>query len=316
MSSLKERVAAQRKQIADNKAAYLRSYRFKPGKTMVRVLPGIANPEDFAVEYGAHYIKDPRDSSKVVAVVGDAEICYGKPDPVRQAISEYIHRCQERGDDQGAKNAKDWLARRTYLLNLKIIGGVDKDNAGKVVPWEASTNQYDQILSLMETMFDADKDPLDPNAGLVIVVERTGTGVQDTKYTFQAFPSPEKYPVTQEDLDARHDLAAYRDSKFGVSVTKALTALSSLLGYDVTTTAIGAAMASNAAALPSAASAPASSAPTDPVDDDLLALENVTDAEFEPATDDATSSAATPAATPAAAAADDLDSIMAELDDL
>lgn len=328
--SLKDRIAAQRKQIADNKAAFLRSYRFKPGKTMIRILPGTAEPEDFSVEYGAHYIKDPRDSSKLLAVVGDAEICYGKPDPVRQAITDYIHAANERGDQDGAKAAKEWLARRSYVMNILIIGGADKENEGKVVPWEATSNQYDSVLSVIETMLEADTDPFDLNAGLVLVVERTGTGVNDTKYNFMPFPNAAKYPANQTHLDQRHDLVAYRDSKFGTSVTKALGVMSQMLGYDVSQTAVGAALTANAPAA-GALAAPASNTPaaaakaaaaaaaaeteaSSDLDADLAALDesdNVTDAVFEEV--EPTAQAAPAATAPAAA---DVDDIMAELDAL
>lgn len=332
MSSLKDKIAAQRKQIADNKAAFQRSYRFKVGKTMIRVMPGTDDPEDFAIEYGAHYLKDPRDNDKLLAVVGDAEICYGKVDPVRQAITDFVHRCNERGDEQMAKNAKGWLAKRNHVMNIKVIGGADTENAGKVVPWEASENQYDSVLSVIETALDAGQDPFDMNGGLVLVVERTGTGVQDTKYTFQPFLNSAKYPATQADLDARHDLKAYRDGKFGTSVTKALGVMSSLLGYDVTTTALGASIAasvpSQAIAGPGAtstpgpsdvtdfsttastpAAAPAAASATSSIDEDLLAL----DATFEDVAPAAAPEVTQAQAAPAASVQDD---ILAELDAL
>jgi hypothetical protein len=324
--SLKDKIAAQRKQIADNKAAFLRSYRFKPGKTMIRILPGTTEPDDFTVEYGAHYIKDPRDSSKLLAVVGDAEICYGKPCSVRQAITDYIHAANDRGDETSAKAAKEWLARRSYVMNILIIGGADKENEGKVVPWEATSNQYDSVLSVIETMLEADTDPFDLSGGLVLVVERTGTGVNDTKYNFMPFPNAAKYPANQTHLDQRVDLVAYRDSKFGTSVVKALGVMSQMLGYDVSQTAVGAAIAGNvqqqaaigapASNTPAAqAKAAAAATPAEPVSDldaDLAALDGVTDATFE----DAPFTPDEPAVAPSVPASAEVDDIMAELDAL
>lgn len=319
--SLKDKIAAQRKQIADTKASYQRSYKFKVGQTLIRVLPGCGDTrdeqEDFAVDYGAHYIKDPRDSTKLLAVVGDAEICYGKSDPVRQAITDYIHRCNERGDETSAKAAKEWLARKSHIMNIKVCAGPDSENNGKVVIWEASDNQYDAVLATVLNSLEAGLDPFDLNGGLVIQVERVGTGVQDTKYTFQPYLAANKYPGTPADLEARANLKSYRDGKFGQSVLKALGVMSNLLGYDVTTTAVGAALAGNSpTSTASQLSAPQTQPVTaaDPSDDmDLLATDPVIDAVFEPVAEaTATTPVATPAASPATADAD----IMAELDAL
>jgi hypothetical protein len=326
MSSLKDKIAAQRKHLADQKAAYVRAYKWKQGKNYVRVLPGLTDPDDFAVEYGAHYIKDPRDSSKLLAVVGDAEICYGQPDPVRQAITDYIHQANERGDENGAKAAKDWLAARKYLVNLAYLDGPDVENKGKVVVAEFSSNQYDTILSLMAEYLDVGRDPFDPVNGLVICVERTGSGMNDTKYTFNTFPAPEQRPLPSNALEARTDLVAYRDSKFGTSVTKAMTVLSSLLGYDVTTTALGSAMASNAQLAAPAAATTTAPAPA-PVEagvgdavqvNDLDAIMDASFEEVTPVTEPTpvAQTAPAPSPAPAAASADDLDAIMADLENI
>lgn len=338
MSALRDRISAQRKNIADSKAAFERPYRFKTGKTVVRVLPGTVTDDEFSKPYGAHYIKDPRDGDKIIAVVGDAEICYAKVCPVRNAIVDYIDRCNAAGDEAMAKKAKEWLARDSYVVNAEIVGGVDTENNGKVVRIEFSRNQYDQVLSVMETLFMANPE-FTMKDGLAIVIERTGTGVQDTKYSFQAFPGVMK-PPTQAALDGRMDLQSYVDGKFGMSVTKALTHMSTLLGKDVTSTAIGSALTQAAAQLsaPSAttatttrttAPAATTTAPaTTSADDDLLALvpgataTNIVEAEFEdvnPLPPQQTTAATAPAATTAApveANAQQFDSILAELDAL
>lgn len=331
MSSLKDKIAAQRKHLADNKASYVRAYKWKQGKNYVRVLPGMVDPDDFAVEYGAHYIKDPRDSSKLLAVVGDAEICYGKPDPVRQVITDFIHAANERGDETSAKAGKDWLAARKYLVNLAYLDGPDAESKGKTVVAEFSSNQYDTILSLMAEYIDVGRDPFDSTNGLVICIERTGSGMNDTKYTFNTFPAPERLPLKDGMLEARTDLIAYRDSKFGASVAKAMNVLSSLLGYDVTTTALGLAMTSNVTAI----AAPETTATTAaaPVEAGVGApvvvndLDAIMDASFElvdepapaaapVATAPVAQAAPAPAAATAAASADDLDAIMADLENI
>jgi hypothetical protein len=191
---------------------------------------------------------------------------------------------------------------------------------------EFSSNQYDTILSLMAEYLDVGRDPFDPVNGLVICVERTGSTMNDTKYTFNTFPAPEQRPLPSNALEARTDLVAYRDSKFGTSVTKAMTVLSSLLGYDVTTTALGSAMASNAQLAAPAATTTTAPAPA-PVEagvgdavqvNDLDAIMDASFEEVTPVTEPTPVAQTTPAPSPApaAASADDLDAIMADLENI
>lgn len=312
MSSLKDRIAAQRKAIADSRASWERPYKWKVGKTLIRVLPGMSDADDFSRQYGAHWIKDPRDESKVLAVVGDAGICYGKLCPVREAITDFIHRCNEIGDETSAKAAKGWLARESYVANVEVLGGADTENKGKVVRVEFSQNQYDAVLSAIDTMLMANPN-FSMKDGIALVVERVGTGMQDTKYTFTTLPGNVP-PPSPAILDQRMDLQSYVDSKFGISVTKALTHMSTLLGKDVTQTAMGQAIAANVAA-PALAAPVEQTAPVTTSDDDVLAqLEaaTVVDATFEDV------APATPVQTTVATAApvDDMEKLLAEIDGL
>lgn len=307
--SLKDKIAAQRKSIADNKAAFERSYRFKVGKTVCRLLPGADDADTFSKPYGAHYIKDPRDPSgkTIIAVVGDAEICYGKIDPVRQAISEFISACNERGDETAAKYAKDWLAKPSNIVNLEIISGVDTENNGKVVPWEASSNQYDGVLSVMESVMDADPTFSMTN-GLVFQVERVGTGMSDTKYTFSYFPGTANVAAPSANvLSQRVPLDSYVSGKFGMNVTKALNHLSSLLGRDVTAAAITAAGApaqiEGPAAVETVAAAPIEDAVFEPETTALDGMDEIPPFDVTPQDDPVAVAMAALAAAQAAAAA-------------
>lgn len=320
MSSLRDKVNAQRQAIAAKQAQYERPYRFKVGKTMIRILPGTVTPDDFSKPYGAHYIKNPADG-KIIAVVGDAEICYGKVCPVREGISKLIQQFMERGDEAGAKKIKEWLARDSYVVNAEIMGGVDTENKGKVVRIEFSRNQYDEILSLIDTVLITNPN-FDMSEGLAVMVERVGTGVTDTKYTWSAVPGNVP-PPSRAILDQRADLAAYVDGKFGISVTKALTALSSLLGEDVTQTAIGSAIQQNA---PQIAAQPTVQSVTDVLQGDAIpdfdsstATTAVVDADFEALANLEVTSATVevkPTTAPAEPAKDEFADILAELDSL
>lgn len=231
MSNFRDRVAAQRQAIAESRASGERAYKFAVGKTIIRILPGLKDPDDFAKTYGAHYIKDPATKS-IVAVVGDSEICYGpsRPCSVRRKIGEFVAQQSAIGDQETAKFAKDWLAKEQYVTNTEIIGGVDVENKGKVVRNEWSKNQYDGILSAIDTVFMGNPD-FNMKDGLCLVVERTGTGQTDTRYTFQVLPGNPP-PPSAAILAARMDLDVYVDSKFGKSVEQALAKLSAFMGEE------------------------------------------------------------------------------------
>lgn len=229
MSNFRDRVAAQRQAIAETRASGDRPYKFAVGKTIIRILPGMQDPDDFYVKYGEHWIKDPA-TKAVLAVVGDAEITYGRTCPVRQAIGKFVAQQSAIGDQETAKFAKDWLGKESNITNTEILGGVDVENKGKVVRNAWSQNQLDGILSAIDTVFMGNPD-FNMKDGLALVVERVGTGMLDTKYSYQVLPGNVPAP-TPAVLAQRVDLKVYVDSKFGASVDKALLKLSALLGED------------------------------------------------------------------------------------
>jgi hypothetical protein len=315
MSSLKDRIAASRKSIADRNASFDRAYKFKVGKTTIRLLPGVSDPDEFSKEYGSHYIRDPQ-TDAIIAVVGDASICYGKPDPVREAIGQVIDQCNARGNDAGAEKAKSWLAKATNVTNIQIVAGPDTENKDKVVRAEFSSNGLDAINSILEDYIATDPEFEEKfrQRGFLINVERVGTGKMDTKYTYSAYPKQPENPVPEAVNAQRVDLQTVVDSKFGQSVLQALTKLSAILGKDVTGTALGAAMTETAKLV-----APASEAAAPLAEEDLTALlgEGPIEAEFVDATETPKVDAVvTEAVAPTAAAAEEFSDILAELEGL
>ncbi len=313
MSSLKDRIAASRKAIADQKASYDRAYKFKVGKTIIRLLPGVQDPDEFSKEYGAHYIRDPSTDS-IIAVVGDAQICYGQRCPVREAIQMFIDKCNARGDDVTAGKAKEWLAKSTNIANVQIVDGPDSENKGKVVRPEFSQNLLDSMLSVLEdyALVDKDFDEKFRKNGFLLTVERVGTGKMDTKYTIAAYPKQPETPISDSVLAQRLDLQSVVDGKFGQSVLNALSKLSVLLGKDVTQSALGLAVQESA----KIAHAPVNNQPAaEPAGDDLTALlgEGPIEAEFV----DAPVATTAPEVAPAAeTVTDEFKDILADLDNL
>jgi hypothetical protein len=309
MSSLKDRLNASRKAIADRNASFDRAYKFKVGKTVIRILPGVQDPDEFSKEYGSHYIRDPQ-TDAIVAVVGDASICYGKPDPVREAIGQVIDKCNARGDDPGAEKAKSWLAKSTNVTNIQIVAGPDTENKDKVVRAEFSNNGLDSISSILQDFIEVDPgfEEKFRTRGFMLTVERVGTGKMDTRYTYGAFPKQPENAVPTAVMDARVDLQTVVDSKFGQSVLNALSKLSVFLGKDVTQSALGTAIADTAKL-----SAPAGTSEKTEDLTDLLDESQVQDAEFVEATPEPTPAAVV---APTAAQEDEFADILGQLDNL
>ncbi len=317
--SFAERIKAQRQAIADRSAAFTRAYKFKPGKTTILILPGKKDAEEISKEYGAHFLKDPT-SGNIIAVVGDSGITYGKQCPVRDAIGEVIQMGQQRGNDTVVEKAKEWLAKPTFVTNVKIMDGVDTDNKGKIVQPEFSSTAWDTICGIFESLMEQMPD-WKVEFGALIDVERTGTGVKDTRYTYTPRLQQPKGPQKPDVMDQCVDLDAYVKGKFGDNIPKALTYLSSVLGRDVTGTAIAGAVTATAIAAPASTKTPAAvdavivedeldlgdGSPTPPVEtyDDIL------DGDFIP---DATPVVATKTAAPAAV--DNIEDILADLNTL
>lgn len=312
MSSFKQKVAAQRKQIAEKNAGYLRAYKFKPGKTQIKVLPGLKSPEDFFKAYGAHYVKDWR-TGEIAAVVGDAELTYGTPCPVRSAIRELMKIAAERGNEPLQNSAKEMLAKQTYVYAAQILGGVDSENLNKVVLIEQTSAGFDSVLGIAEQLSEDDPD-FDMMNGFIINVERTGTGAKDTRYNFIPSTKQPTSKIADDVLSQRPDLDAYVGAKFGVNVQKALLYLGNLLGKDL----VGAhtlETSESATALPAPETASKTTAASvkeaSPIDDDLASLAGATDAEFEDATPPFDTDA--PSASTDVSDADDILSVLNDL---
>ena len=236
MAGLRDRIAAKRQAIADKNAGNERSFKWPVGKTYFRLLPGVGNAEEFFEEIGIHWVKD--DKNKLVAAVGDREICFGEPCPIREGIERYISYGQEQGDDDIVKRGKDMLAKSRFFANgviIKAPGEFDKD---KPVLLEFSVTAWDSMLSQLEDLIE----DLDPEAdltkegpfslakGMVFVVERTGTGM-DTRYNI--YTSGKTAPAPNGALEAATDLAAFKRSQFDEKGRKALAALGSWMGEDL-----------------------------------------------------------------------------------
>lgn len=235
MAGLKDRIAKKRQAIADKSAGYERSFKWPVGKTYFRLLPGKVEADEFFEEIGVHWIKQ---NGKVVASVGDREICFGEPCPIREGIEAVMSHAREIGDDDMLKEAKDMLAKPRFFANGLVVKSPAEFEKDKPELFEFSEKTWDQILSQMEDMIEDLEDgadltkegPFAMDGGVIFVLEKTGSGL-DTRYN--VFTNPKKAKATPAALEAAVDLAAYKRSQFDEKGRKALAALGAMIGEDL-----------------------------------------------------------------------------------
>jgi len=308
MATFKERLAAKKKGIADGRAATMRPYKFKGGKTSFRILPAAKDGDDSIFgerPFGMHFLKTLDEQN--FCAVADRKVCYGDEDPIRNMV--YAAVGQLGGDADTKKHYLKMLASSKYLFNVLILDDKDQDPKQPVLI-ELSETAFDTILSQFETWADDDPeyDLAGQEGGHIFVCEKTGSGMQ-TKYNFTA--TPKKAPVGGEIIEKLVDVDNWIEAKFAEGESKAVEFLEQLNG------AVGITVAA-----PDASNALTDQSGNDAGTDSDKVVTNMTDdEEDEPAEEasepEAEAEAETPAEEPAEekkedaeADSDDIDSIL------
>lgn len=233
--ALKDIIAAKRQAMTDKDAGRVRAQKFPNGKTVIRLLPGHGDPDEFFQEIGIHWIKNK--AGETVCAVGDRQICFQEPCPVREAINELVHFGQANGDDALVKRAKDMMAKSRYFVNGVIMASAGADvKKNEAVLLEFSESTFNKLLSIMQDYMDADHEPLDLEKGVAFVIERSGSGL-DTEYSVSA--APKNFgTISTAVLEKRIDLAAYKRAQFDERAKTAIAAISKELGRPLDADAI------------------------------------------------------------------------------
>ncbi|MCH8476058.1 MAG: hypothetical protein LAT55_12625 [Opitutales bacterium] len=299
-----------------------RTINLKEGKTRVRILQ--ASPEaKFWQELGGHWIKTEK-NGKPIAVVGCRDEVYDEPCEICTAIDKATRAAE---DDDTLAIIKEWKARRSVLMNALIRSGNDASEDPQVL--EMTPTTFSTICSMIEEYMPDYGNVLDPNEGMDVVIERKGKGLA-TEYT--VLPAFKAKPVPKEAMGKLIDLEEFVEKEyFRGDETKALNAISNMMGIDVGQRAI----ANKAAATAGLLTGSTGSVAGAEVEDADVQEVDPTDVENEvpPPPKKAAKAAAKPAAKaaqpePAAEPEtdtddfgtdlneDDLDDVLGELDDL
>lgn len=162
---------------AKNKFSKSAGKAFKPkeGKTTIRILPAQvegAVEGQFWFEYGVHWIKADS-NSKPLAVVGCHHVTFDATCPVCTAIEKAKASAVS---DEDVKVIKDWNAKKTVLVNVLVRSGSDANEDTPVV-MELTPSTFGFIMGLMEEYAADFGDITDPNTGMDLMIERSGKGL-------------------------------------------------------------------------------------------------------------------------------------------
>lgn len=221
--SVSELIKEKRQQIADKRMGSKNTYRFKTGVTKVRILPGWRKDDPtFYHSFGQMFIKNM--DGKTLAVVGDRRLTLGEDDPVRSLIQRAMG--EARTDAQRA-HYKDMLASPRELVNGLILDDKEIDPKEPQII-EFSETQFDQILEQAELAGITDEF-LDLENGFDLMVSKTGSGINNTKYSFTF--ARKSTSVDSSVMENLNDLDAFVRSKLA-ETDRAVNALKSLMQGD------------------------------------------------------------------------------------
>jgi len=302
-----------------------KTVKIKEGRTRVRILK-TAQTVKFWADCGVHWIKMGK-NDKPVAVVGCQDLVYEAPCAICTAIDRAA---KATTDDVALAVIKEWKARKSVLVNALVREGPNASESQPVV-LELTPTTFTQVLSIAEEYLGSDVDPFDFDAGMDLIITRTGSGM-DSEYTVTT--TPVSKPVSKEARGKLIDLDAFIKSNFFRGEEgKALRAIASFMGMPALAE-IGGPGAGHGALTSAGRTTPALAGPVSTVADaevidadDLAAIEELEVAKPTPAPVAAAKpAAAKPAAAPAPKTvaappmqtdlAGDVDSVLAELDSI
>lgn len=151
----------------------------KQGKNNYVILPPWRGGEDgqFWHDFAVHYVKDAADNLQAAYVCVNETL--GKPCAVCDALAA-AQGTVGVANPETAELLKKAKAGTSYLVNVLAL---DSDTPDVPQVLALGKSAFDNLLTVMEEWGDQIFDPANPQ---VVCIERTGTGMTDTRYTVQA----------------------------------------------------------------------------------------------------------------------------------
>lgn len=188
----------------------------KDGRNVVRVLPPKEGTE-FVQEVFMHYgVGKSSTNKKGTTVVCPTTHGDHKPCPICEASKQLKNLSKAKDDAYDKQSSQLYRKRRIYFNAIDRafdLNSVTKNEEGKYIGSDGKENNPVQILAVGVTIYkailtllcDPDYgDLLDPDAGLDLIITKTGTG-RDTDYDTKA--ARKESPIGLDDWqDQLHDL--------------------------------------------------------------------------------------------------------------
>jgi len=165
------------------------------GKTLLRFLPPkIGWPSPFVLQH-QHYFDMP-------GIEKSINFCCPKMHDGKACLA-----CKKADAMEASGNARDEKAARKLRPSRRMLANVvinPKDEVNKPVIWGFGKTVYDQLKAIREND-EGGGNFVDPIKGFDIVVQRVGSGKDDTRYTL--IPSRSITPIASMDwIDMQADL--------------------------------------------------------------------------------------------------------------
>jgi len=217
--SIKDLIAQKQKDISAKKGR-ARTWKPKPGKSRVRILPswrGLDDPHFFH-DFGVHFVKNEKKETDAIYLCTEAT--FGKECPVCQAIGQGI---KNSNDDDQIKLLKSANAGQRYLMNVLVLSEDDIKSEPQIM--EVGTTVFESICEIISEYDDITK----LEGGVDLVITREGSGQFDTKYT--VMPAPKSVKVPESVYQKVHNLDEYVAQENEESRNKAVAAVSRAAGF-------------------------------------------------------------------------------------
>lgn len=272
--------------------------------------PWVSADGQFWAECGVHWIKATEDG-KPLAVVGCDSVVNQKPCEICTAIDQAIASAI---DEESKKLYEGWKARTSIFVNV-LDRSKGSSNPDDVQILELTTTTWGKVMGVIAQFGEEGEDILSPTTGMDIVITRSGKGL-NTEYAVNTAPGQNHKPVTADQIKAAIDLNDHIQKEFfRGDETKALAAIGQISGVSYAPR-LAASNRTPTRAITSQAAA------VEDADAEEAALEALEEEEAAPAAAPAKAEAK-PAAAPAKPAApaeasveEDMDDILAGLDDI
>jgi hypothetical protein len=195
----------------------------KEGRNTYRLLVDPNSTDQFWADQAVHWIK-PDENAKPIAVVGDCDVVYQRPSVINAAIEMAVNSAH---DDVSKKLFESWKSRKSVILPV-----IERPKTDEAELLELTPTTFGKVLDLIQLYMDSGQNIIDAEAGLDIVITRSGKGL-NTEYDVAVAPGAPKAVPAAVFTNLPDPLAYIEREYFRGEEQKALNAIAQIAGVAV-----------------------------------------------------------------------------------